>query len=366
LTGLYVHIPFCSALCPYCDFAVVVGRAADHAGYVEALRAEFAGADFDGPFDTVFIGGGTPSFIDPALIGRFFVPPGPLSLEERNQEITLEANPESIDATRAAAWRAAGVNRLSIGVQSFDDAVLRTLGRTHTADAVAPAVAAARTGGFDNLSLDLIYGTHGEPPDSWRATLDAALALQPQHLSCYALTIEERTAFGTAVAAGRMADPDQDELAAKYEHTCATLEAAGFIHYEISNWARPGFESRHNLVYWTQGDYLGLGLGAHSHRGGERWWNTRSLTRYLADPAHAREGSETLDGEQQAQEWLSLRLRLLDPIDLSDAAARLGKDLHVPAKTCEALGLARLDGDRFWLTTRGMLLENEVTLRLLG
>ncbi len=360
MTGLYLHIPFCSALCPYCDFAVVVGRADAHERYVDAVIAELDAAEIRGPFDTVFVGGGTPSFVDPSLIARLL---GRIKAAV-GAEITMESNPESVDSSRAAAWRAAGVNRLSIGVQSFDDSILRTLGRTHDAARVAPAVQAAGAAGFDNISLDLIYGTPGESLQSWRATLDAALALRPDHLSCYGLTIEERTPFGGAVARGVMAEPEQDDLAAFYEHTCATLDTSGFEHYEISNWCRPGRASAHNLVYWTQGDYLGAGVGAHSHRDGTRWWNTRSLPRYLA--GDILEGEEILDDGQRAEEWLSLRVRLLAPMDIAEVSVRLGRDVVEAAKACEALGLARLDGDRLILTTRGMLLENEVTARLLA
>lgn len=356
MTGLYIHIPFCSALCPYCDFAVVVGRAEQHERYVDALIREARGAHSLGPFQTVFIGGGTPSFIEPSLIARVLsaveIAPG--------AEVTMESNPESVDRERASIWRAAGVNRLSIGVQSFDDRLLQTLGRTHDAAFVAPAVAAAREAGFDNISLDLIYGSPDESVAQWESSLAAALVLEPEHLSCYALTIEERTSFGTAVARGTMSEPDQDDLALKYERAIEVLERAGYEHYEISNWARPGRASQHNLVYWTQGDYVGLGLGAHSHHGGTRSWNTRTLASYLSDPTMAREGVEHLTQTQQAEEWVGLHLRLMN-LDVEELQRRLGRDLGATLATLQADGLI-LDNR---LTTRGMLLENEVTLRLL-
>jgi len=360
VTGLYVHVPFCSALCPYCDFAVVVGRREQHERYADALLAEFEAAAWPERFETIFIGGGTPTFVDPALLARVLAAPGPAA------EVTIEANPESTETGALRALAERGVNRVSIGAQSFAPHVLRALGRTHTAADIPRAVGAARAAGIDNVSLDLIYGSSGESVEDWRATLQQAIALGVEHLSCYALTIEERTAFGTAVARGTMTPPDEDALAERYEVACELLARAGFEHYEISNWARPGRESRHNLIYWTQGDYLGLGLGAHSHRQGHRWWNTRALQAYLADPARARAGEETLTPEQRADEWLQLRLRLIEGVDVAEAETRLARKLSTPTRALQDAGLATLDQGRLHLTTRGMLLENEVALRLLG
>jgi oxygen-independent coproporphyrinogen-3 oxidase len=281
-------------------------------------------------------------------------------------EVTIEANPETVDPDRLAAFRAAGVNRVSFGAQSFRPHVLQRLGRAHTAGRTVEAVHEARAAGFDNLNLDLIYGTPGETLDDWRMTLEAAIALGPEHLSAYALTIEPGTAFGADVASGAMPAPDDDDQADKYELALDLLAAAGYEHYEISNWAKAGRACRHNLVYWTQGDYLGLGLGAHSHRAGRRWWNTRSLTSYLADPAGARAGSEHLTPQARADEWITLRLRLIEGIDLDEARARTGRDLSEDTRALEAAGLVEIRGARMVLTPRGMLLENEVALRLTG
>jgi putative oxygen-independent coproporphyrinogen III oxidase len=363
--GIYVHVPFCSALCPYCDFAVVVGRGDLHERYCEALVAEaarYAGAP---RASSLFIGGGTPTVLDPSLLRDLLDRIRVLMPLEEGAEITVEANPESVSESGMRALAVAGVNRVSIGAQSFAPHVLRALGRTHSVEQAANAVASARAAAIENVSLDLIYGGPGETMQNWTTSLGTALALGPDHISAYALTIEERTPFGKAVARGAMREPEQDDLAAKYEIAGETLEAAGYRHYEISNWARPGFESRHNLLYWTQGEYIGLGIGAHSHRDGVRWWNTRALTRYLADPADARDGEERLDSGERAEEWLSLRMRLLDGIGLDETAARLGRDVRDAAEACEVGGLITLDGDRLRLTARGMLLENEVTLRLL-
>jgi oxygen-independent coproporphyrinogen-3 oxidase len=363
VTGLYVHVPFCSALCPYCDFAVVVGGEQTHARYLEALAAEARARVWKTERATLFVGGGTPTFVDPALLSRALAEIIDAAAPSHIDEFTVEANPDSAGARALATLRAAGVDRISIGAQSFDDAVLRALGRTHDSGSVATAVRAAGAAGIENVSLDLIYGGPAETDASWRASLDAALALQPQHISCYALTIEERTPFGAAVARKQMRAPDDDALARRFDIACDTLGEAGLRHYEISNWARAGFESKHNLVYWTQGEYAGLGLGAHSHRGGARWWNTRALQRYLADPANARDGEEQLDDAARAEEWLSLRMRILEPIPLGDIEAKLGRAPDVEA--LRGAGLVTVEHGALALTQRGMLLENEVTARLL-
>jgi oxygen-independent coproporphyrinogen-3 oxidase len=363
--GIYVHVPFCSALCPYCDFAVVVGRADVHERYCEALVAEAAQYADTPRASSLFIGGGTPTVLDPSLLRDLLDRIRELMPLDDGAEITVEANPESVREAGMRALAAAGVNRVSIGAQSFAPHVLRALGRTHSVEQAANAVASARAATIGNVSLDLIYGGPGETMQDWTASLENALALGPDHISSYALTIEERTPFGKAVARGSMQEPEQDDLAAKYETATEMLENAGYRHYEISNWARPGFESRHNLLYWTQGEYVGLGIGAHSHRDGVRWWNTRALTRYVADPTGAREGEERLSVGDRAEEWLSLQMRLVSGLDLDEAAIRLGRDVRFAAEACEGAGLVALEGALLRLTPRGMLLENEVTLRLL-
>lgn len=362
--GLYLHVPFCSALCPYCDFAVVVGRAEAHARYCDALVDEARAAEVPGPFETVFVGGGTPTLIDAGLLAGTLDRLRDVSGWSDGTEVTVEANPETVDASSLRTLGDAGVNRVSIGAQSFRDHVLRALGRTHDAAAIPRAVDAAHAAGIGNVSLDLIYGGPGEADDDWRGSLEAAVALEPDHVSCYALTIEERTVFGSAVARGRMDAPSEDVLADRYEAARDALGAAGFEHYELSNWARPGRRCAHNLVYWTQGDYLGLGLGAHSHRAGRRWWNTRSLARYLA--GERRDGEERIGERARGDEWLTLRLRLVEGVDLDEARARTGRDLWAQAGALARDGLVDLDGPRLVLTPRGMLLENEVALRLLG
>ncbi|MBI4729985.1 MAG: radical SAM family heme chaperone HemW [Acidobacteria bacterium] len=369
--GVYVHIPFCPYKCPYCDFNVHVGASAAEVGaYLDALAREAEWwAARHGPFPaagSLYLGGGTPTMVDPGLLaGAVARIRGVLPLAP-GAEVSVEANPETVTAGGLAALRAAGANRLSVGAQSFSRPVLAALGRRHSPEDVRRAVRAAREAGFADVSLDLIYGGPGEDAAAWRESLGEALALAPEHLSCYALTIERPTALGHAVATGRMAAPDDEDQASKLEAALDVLQGAGYRHYEISNWARPGRESRHNLVYWTQGEYLGLGAGAHSHIAGVRFWNRKLPRAYAADPRAARAGEERLDPAARAEEWLQLRLRLIEGVDLAEARARLGRDLRADAEVLREAGLVRVAGGRLTLTRRGLLLENEVALRLGG
>jgi len=363
--GLYVHIPFCLTRCGYCDFNAYAGL--DHlAGpYVEALRREtdLVAGEWQGvPFNSIFFGGGTPTTLASATIGsliqafreRFVVLP--------DAEITCEANPDTVDANSLAGLLRSGVNRLSMGVQSFDADVLASLQRIHSADSARRAYQAARDAGYDNVNLDLIYGAEGETLDSWRRTLEEAVALRPEHLSCYALTIEPNTMLGRQVAAGVSRAPDPDRQADMYELACETLNSAGYRHYEVSNWALPGRECRHNLGYWEARPYLGLGAGAHSFRGGRRWWNFRPPHQYIDSLAAKRlpiGGEERILDEDEKLEALLLGLRV----------DRGVPDSWVPSQVAEDLigrGLARVRGSRFALTDRGMLLASEVVLAVEG
>jgi len=304
------------------------------------------------PATSVFFGGGTPSLLPAQLLVS--VLEAVTRLPEA--EVTVECNPESVDEEKLAAYRAAGVNRLSFGVQSMVPHVLASLGRVHDPAAVARAVALARETGFDNFNLDLIYGAAGETLDDWRRTLDAALALDPPHVSAYALTVEPGTPLAARVRQGEVTAPDDDDQADKYLAADTALGAAGLEWYEISNWARPGRECRHNLLYWQQGEYTGIGCAAHGHTSGRRWWNVRTPERYIAlveEGASTEAGCEELTPAARAEEALVLALR-----------TRLG----VPAVDGAGLveeGLAERRGDRLVLTRRGRLLGNEATARLL-
>jgi oxygen-independent coproporphyrinogen-3 oxidase len=275
-------------------------------------------------------------------------------------EVTSEANPDTVDRAYLASLRRAGVSRLSLGVQSFDPAVLQALERIHSAESARRAFAEARTAGFDDVNLDLIYGANGETLASWERTLREAVALEPEHLSCYALTVEPATALGRAVAAGLTPAPDPDLQADMYDLTCELLREADYRHYEVSNWSRPGFECAHNLGYWEGRPYLGLGAGAHSYRSGRRWWNVRPPQQYLAEVEEGRlpiGGEEYLTDEERRIERLLLGLRKADGIPSGWVdVARVEEFVDQ--------GLAERRDGRVTLTDRGMLLANDVVLAL--
>jgi oxygen-independent coproporphyrinogen-3 oxidase len=356
--GIYVHIPFCAARCDYCDFATWTDRAHLIDEYVDACVTDLTRRAADGyPAATsVFFGGGTPSLIPAEQLVRI------LEAIERadDAEVTVECNPDSVDDAKLAAYRAAGVNRLSFGVQSMAPHVLTALGRTHDPANVTRAVALARAAGFDRINLDLIYGTPGESLDDWRATLGGALALGVTHVSAYALTIEPATPLGRRVAAGAAA-PDDDHQADAYLLAEELLTAAGLEWYEVSNWAAPGEECRHNVLYWSEGEYLGIGCAAHGHTAGCRWWNVRTPERYVAAVRageSAVAGSEQLDPVPRAEEACALALRTRAGSPVADAAGGVVDELAES-------GFVRRVGDRVVLTPRGRLLASDVTARLL-
>jgi oxygen-independent coproporphyrinogen-3 oxidase len=357
--GVYVHIPFCAARCDYCDFATWTDRGHLVDDYVDACVADLERRTAAGlPAATsVFFGGGTPSLIPAAGLVRI------LDAVERtpDAEVTVECNPDAAEPEQMAVYAAGGVNRVSIGVQSLVPHVLAGLGRTHDPANVERAVAGARAAGIPALNLDLIYGTPGESVDDWRRSLDGALALAPDHVSAYALTVEPATALGRDVAAGTRPAPDDDDQADKYAIADDSLRAAGLEWYEISNWARTGAECHHNLLYWEQGDYLAIGAAAHGHSAGRRWWNVRTPERYIEAVLAGHEpeaGAEELDAAARAEEAFVLALRTRGGARLPDGAAG-------EAAALAADGLVEATGDRVTLTRRGRLLASEVTTRLL-
>lgn len=356
--GVYVHVPFCSVRCDYCDFATWADRAHLIDDYVDAVvvdleRQRAAGAP---RATTVFLGGGTPSLLDGPQIARI------LGAIERapGAEVTIECNPDAVDAARLAAYRAAGADRLSFGVQSMSSHVLLTLGRTHDPANVERAVRLARDAGFARINLDLITGTPGESLDDWRRTLDAALALEPEHVSAYALTVEPGTPLGRRVASGAAPAVDEDAQADAYLVTDAVLAAAGFEWYEISNWARPGEECRHNLGYWWGGEWGAAGCAAHGFRAGRRWWNVRTPERYLErigageDPAS---GDEVLEPAARAEESFGLALR-------TRGGARVAATADAVVADLVGGGLALRVADRVVLTPTGRLVATDITARL--
>jgi len=344
--GVYVHIPFCSRRCGYCAFATWTDRGHLAARYLAALRADIIRADLP-RVTSVFVGGGTPTQVDPEALANVLAAIPTVD----DAEVTVECNPDDVTEAMMRTYRAGGVNRVSIGVQSMVPHVLEALDRAHTPHNVERAVSFARAAGIERINLDLIYGAAGESLADWRATIEGAIALGPTHVSAYALTVEA----GTPLAERPSLHPDDDDLADKYELADDLLVAAGLKNYEVSNWALPGEECRHNVLYWRQGDYRGFGSAAHSHERGRRWWNLRTPERYLAvvEAGESTEAAgETLDDETRRVEGLQLALRMREGVP---AAALDADGLE---------GLVEVEGDRVRLTRHGRLLANEVSLRL--
>ena len=352
--GVYVHIPFCASKCEYCAFATWTDRRHLVDAYLRALRTEIARAvDHGLPVaDTVFVGGGTPTLVPAGDLAAVIASIPTVD----DAEITVECNPDDVTVELLAAYRAAGVNRVSLGVQSMSAHVLRSLGRTHDRANVATAVAAIRTVEMPSFNLDLIYGAVGESLDDWRRTVESALAFDPPHISAYGLTVES----GTPLASRPDRHPDDDDQADKYELVDEMLAAAGLENYEVSNWAKPGHESRHNFLYWNQADYRGFGCAAHSHASGRRWWNLRTPERYIdaVDRGVSVEAaSETLDAETRNFEALQLAVRTRNGVPRTAFSAG----------TLELLdGLVSVHPDdpvRVVLTRSGRLMANEISLR---
>lgn len=390
--GFYLHVPFCASRCGYCDFntytAKELGGGGSQATYAETAVDEVRTArrvlgELDRPVDTVFFGGGTPTLLPAADLGKmlaavrdeFGLAPG--------AEVTTEANPESVDPAYLEALLEAGFTRVSFGMQSASSHVLRILDRQHTPGRALQAVKEATAAGFEHVNLDLIYGTPGESLDDWRASLESALSAQPDHVSAYALIIEDGTQLARRIRRGELPMPDDDDLADKYVLADEMLSAQGLRWYEVSNWARStAARCRHNELYWRGDTWWGIGPGAHSHVGGVRWWNVKHPSAYAErinageSPAHAR---ETLDEETRRVERVLLEVRLSAglPLDVLDEAGRAAVDQVV------ADGLAVIaaggtggtegaavepgagDGDRLVLTDRGRLLADAVVRDLL-
>ena len=354
---LYLHVPFCARRCSYCDFAIAVRREVPSVRYVDRVLAEWdrwlvAGLPPAGsPLETIYLGGGTPSCLAPEQLARLLRRLQADRPLRPGAEVTLEANPEDVTPEVAEAWVVAGVNRVSLGVQSFDPGVLAWMHRTHTAEQVPAAVAALRGAGIPNLTLDLIYALPEELQRDWTADLDRALALEPDHLSLYGLTVESGTPLGRWVDRGTTVTPPEERYAAEFLLAHARLTGAGFRHYEVSNYARPGREAVHNAAYWRRAPYLGLGPSAHSAVGPRRWWNLRDWAAWdaaLADGISTIGGEEALEPDSVRVEELYLGLRT----DAGLAAARLPAGL---AARWRAEGWAEVEGSRVRLTAEGWL-----------
>ncbi len=373
MLGLYVHVPFCAAICNYCNFNRGLYDEGLKLRYVAALLDEIARARDGTPADTIFFGGGTPSLLEPAEIRAvldalrrsFAVTPG--------AEVTLEANPETVTAARLAAYREAGVTRVSFGAQSFRDEELIRLSRLHSAHRASAAVAEARTAGFDNVSLDLMMWLPQQTLAQWLVSVDALIGVGPDHASLYLLELYPNAPLKDTMAREHWSLAPDDDAADMYLAAMERLDAAGYTQYEISNVARPGRESRHNLKYWQDEEWLGFGCGAHSTRGGVRWKNRSATVDYIeAIGAGAPLATEvrTLSPRERAEEAAFTGLRLSAGVDLEAIRLRYAVDLwderrHELERFVDA-GILSYDGRRLQLSRRGMLLANEVMAALLG
>ncbi len=372
--GLYLHVPFCPSICGYCAFTRGLSDAGLQARYVRALEQEIrrAGAEGGGHrarVDTVYFGGGTPSLLEPGQVGRLVATCREAFDVTADAEVTLEANPESIDGPKLAALREAGVNRLSLGIQSFLDAELRLLGRVHSAARARRAVAEARASGFENLSLDLILALPGQSLADCLFSVETVASLAPEHASLYLLELHADGRLASDAARLGLAQGPDDLAAEMYVAAMERLERSGFQQYEISNLARPGRESRHNLKYWTDGDWIGVGSAAHSTRGGVRWKNVPGTEEYIERVAAGRDPAaerQVLTARRQSEDALMMGLRLAAGVDARELGARYGIDVwkaYGPrlAPFVEE-GLLIRDGGRVRLTRRGMLLASEVMI----
>jgi oxygen-independent coproporphyrinogen-3 oxidase len=376
--GLYIHVPFCASICGYCHFTRGLSDPDLERRYVEAVVREIRNANgIAGPktratptaraADTIYFGGGTPSLLAPADIAALIRRCREAFDVASDAEITLEANPETLSEGRLAGYRAAGVNRLSLGVQSFRDQELARLGRRHDAARARAAFKEARAAGFDNVSLDLMLALPGQTGADARESAEGLIALGPEHASVYLLELHSGTRLGDAMAGTGGAAPDDDDAADMYLETMAQLESAGFEQYEISNVARPGRQSRHNVKYWTDGEWLGFGCGAHSTVGAERWNNTESVPDYVArmergeSPESAR---RRLSRREQLEEALFMALRLADGVRFDRVRTRYGADVWQEwgerLAPFEEAGFLQRDGRRLRLTRKGMLVASSV------
>jgi oxygen-independent coproporphyrinogen-3 oxidase len=371
--SLYVHIPFCARRCVYCDFVSGIYEPGQAAAYMEALEREITRLPIDGPVSTLYIGGGTPTVLSADLLTGLVNAINTRFGMADDYEATIEANPGTVDKEKLGSLRNAGINRISIGVQSFNDDELEILGRIHSSDQAVRAVKDAREAGFENIGIDLIYGIPGQCMDDWKKTLEQATRLQPQHVSTYELTVEEDTPLSEMIEARSISKPlpEEETIVMMYDHTIDYLSSAGYHHYEISNFALPTYECRHNLNYWDRGEYYGAGLGAHSLVDGYRIKNTSSMKRYLqSHHGDHVDDREHLSPRQEISEAIFLGMRRTSGICLERFAKRYGVNIMQRyEKEIERLSNAGLveiaSSECFYetclrLTRKGLRLSNEV------
>ncbi len=370
--GLYLHIPFCSAICPYCDFSVLTGGPRERAHFVGLLLWEMClWEGLPWHFDTIYLGGGTPSALSPAQLGALLEASEQHFAVGESARIFLEANPEDVDRRSLTAWRRLGVRTLSLGVQTFEASGLEFLGRRHSTQQAVRALEEALAAGFDTVSVDLIYGLPGQDEASWRRDLERAVALAPQHISCYQLTVHSGTAFGFRKERGKFQELDSRSQGTLFRLTHEFLRDAGYPGYEVSNFAvSPGHRSRHNQKYWNHVPYLGLGPSAHSFGADRRWWNHRKIgpwRQQLQAGERPIESSETLSPEDHALEALMLGLRTASGVDLRRIEERWGRPLLAANKDlidllCEE-GLLHLEGSVLVPTLEGWAVADGLAAR---
>jgi oxygen-independent coproporphyrinogen-3 oxidase len=382
--GMYVQVPFCQTKCTYCNFHTGVFSSDLYSPYIEAvcrevdeyprlLRESGIAEVPDAVVDTVYFGGGTPSLLDPAGLARV-LDSMRAGFECKFEEVTLEADPETISHNKTAAWRKAGFNRISMGVQSFEDHELKAAGRLHRREDVFRANQILRENGFENISFDLIAGLPHQTRDSWEESVSQLLFLRPEHVSIYLMEIDEGSRLGLEVLTGgarysASALPDDDSMADFYERACARLAEAGYVHYEISNWAMPGFQSRHNLKYWQRQPYGGFGAGAHSFNGRQRWSNAHDPAAYVRTIGQGRFPIEQLAEVSRRDalgEELFLGLRQLAGIDLARIETEYHANLQQRVEQLRAEGLVEWDGNRLRLAPDRLTVSNEVFVHLLN
>ena len=373
--GLYLHIPFCRAKCAYCDFNSYAGLGELHDRYVRALCVEVrsSAAALPSPppeVDTIYIGGGTPTVLPSSGLGEILTACQESFYCVPDCEVSIEANPGTVSLESLTTLLQAGVNRLSLGAQSFLEDELRLLGRIHTPEQIGQALALARAVGFDNVNLDLMYGLPGQAIARWHLDLQQALGLEPEHLSLYALSVEEGTHLAGMIADGSLRQPDPDLAADMYELAEERLAQAGYEHYELSNWAMPTRACRHNLRYWQTEPYIGFGAGAHSYSEGQRYQNAKQPYDYVTrveSGASPREAQETIAPRERMAESMILGLRLLQGVHFDEFERRHGRDLRTVYATeladLSQLGLITLDNRSVRLTARGLLLANQAFAR---
>lgn len=379
MLGLYIHIPFCARRCPYCDFSIHVGARKEFIGqYVAALRKELeialkASAEKGRRLSSIFFGGGTPTFLESKVLATILQQVLDSHDVKENIEVTIEANPEDLTSEKLTVLREAGFNRLSLGVQSLDDEALRYLGRVHRSADVEAGVHLARERGWENIGIDLIYAVPQQSRAAWNTTLQRAAQLPITHISCYSLTIESTTAFGKRAQQGKLLPVHDDDQADQMQDAQETLEMAGFSRYEISNYARRGWESAHNQIYWRGGDYLAAGCGAHGHENGLRWWNERDSQKYvelMLSRESARVGEERLTPHQRFDELVMLGLRTREGVALEAVAEQLGLDAQstLGAALPELLAQNWLEEScgNLRLSAQGFPLADAITAKLLS